>query len=194
MRYSCLAWQASQSPTKQRRCTTLSSLDARLQALKRSFSLPQARFLQKRRIAVACMNVGLIIVLPLLLCVLFSRTNDLMLVASTLVMAVLFQQVGQAIQQSIDLRFSQGTYDATQTLAAFSTRLCRRDHEELTTLTQDLLAVVKETMEPAYVSLWLRSPEHPKECMTCLLPDRYNESRQQLGQPCRLGDDVAWCP
>lgn len=162
MKYSCLAWQASQSPTKQRRCTTLSSLDVLLQALQ--------RFLQKRRIAVACMNVGLFIVLPLLLCVLFSHTNDLMLVTSTLAMAILFQHVGQRIQQSIDYRFSQGTYDATQTLAAFSTRLCRRDHEELTTLTQDLLAVVKETMEPAHVSLWLRSPEHPKECLTCLLP------------------------
>lgn len=145
MRYSCLAWQASQSPTGQRRCTTLSSLDVLLQALQ--------RFLQKRRIAVACMNVGLIIVLPVLLCVLFSHTNDLMLVAPTLVRAVLFQRVGQRIQQRIDLSFSQGTYDAAQTLAAFSTRLCRRDHGELTTLTQDLLAVVKETMEPAHVSL-----------------------------------------
>ena len=84
-------------------------------------------------------------------------TNELAVVASTLLIAALFQPLRRRIQASIDRRFFRRKYDAGRILAAFSANL--RDEVEIDRLTYDLVGVVDETLQPAHVSLWLRQPE-----------------------------------
>lgn len=109
----------------------------------------------------ALVYFGLVYVLHLLFRGLIGQTNDLAVVISTLAIAALFQPLRRRIQSVIDRRFYRRKYDAAKIIEAFSATL--RTETNLARLSEQLVAVVEETMQPAFVSLWLRPPEHAEK-------------------------------
>jgi hypothetical protein len=101
----------------------------------------------------AVLYFGSIVVLQLLFRALTGEGSQLVVVASTLAIAALFNPLRHRIQGFIDRSFYRRKYDAVKTLGTFSATL--RDETDLVALREDLVEIVRETMQPVHVSLWL---------------------------------------
>ena len=105
-------------------------------------------------VVLALVYVGSVFSLQYLFRALTGETSRLVIVASTLAIAALFSPLRRRTQDLVDRRFYRRKYDARKTLVAFGARL--RDETDLKQLDLGLLEVVRETVQPASASLWLR--------------------------------------
>jgi hypothetical protein len=105
-------------------------------------------------ISLALVYVSLVVSLQYVFRALAGGDSQLVIVASTLVIAALFNPLRRRNQSFIDRRFYRRKYDARRTLEEFGARL--REETNLDSLSEDLVGVVRETVSPARVSLWLR--------------------------------------
>ena len=106
--------------------------------------------------SLALVYLGSVVTLQYAFRALTGGDSQLVIVASTLAIAALFNPLRRRVQAFVDRRFYRRKYDAAQIMANFGARL--RDETDLESLSDGLVGVVRETMQPAHASLWIRPP------------------------------------
>ena len=86
-----------------------------------------------------------------------GQSGTLAVTVATLLVAAAFQPLRGRIQRAVDHRFYRGRYDAARTLESFSGRL--REQVEIETVSGEVLEVVRQTLQPAHATLWIRPAE-----------------------------------
>jgi PAS domain S-box-containing protein len=109
----------------------------------------------------AAVYFGSIVLFQALFRAFTGQESQVAVVVSTLAIAALFTPLRLRIQSFIDRRFYRRKYDARKTLEAFSAKL--RIETDLDALSSELIDVIRETMQPTRVSLWLNAPERDRE-------------------------------
>jgi GAF domain-containing protein len=127
----------------------------------------------------ALLYIGLIFALQFLLRGIVNQTSAPAIIASTLVIAALFHPLRRRLQTSIDRRFYRQTYDAARVIAAFTSTL--REEIDLDQLHDRLIAVVRESLFPRSVALWLRATAPNAEHGTFRLAQWRPDEQQQQG-------------
>jgi hypothetical protein len=102
----------------------------------------------------ALIYVGGVVGLQTVFRILTCQESTLVVLASTLAIAALFNPLRWRVQALVNRRFYRSKYDATKTLAAFNSRL--REETDLDSLRNEVVGVVRETIQTTHVSLWLR--------------------------------------
>lgn len=140
--------------------------------------------------SLALIYAGLVLTLQMLLHVFGEPVaqSPPILVISTLGTAALFQPLRRAIQRIIDRRFYRSRYDAARTLVAFSASMS--SEVELNQLSQRLLTVVQETMQPASLSLWIRSGELKGKTVLFQATSKAGEADLHLLRVSAPGDEL----
>lgn len=82
-----------------------------------------------------------------------EQGNELVVAATTLIVAALFQPARRRLQTAVDRRFYRSRYDAARTVEAFQSGL--RDQTDIETVRIELAETVNRVLQPASIGVWL---------------------------------------